>query len=214
MPVNASDFGDYPLPGTSTLYYLDYIVINTTPIPLDGMPEGGKVLDIEKRKSPGSDYSSYVSHGIDTTPIKIKLMLFYDLTSKKDWWTNYNAIKQFLCAPKLDERYAIPVFHPFLDDAGINSLIFVGTPMPQQKRGQIFTVSLEAYNPVGLRVGSGKSNSSVQDTKTIAEPPAQNQSSGVANHNQSTAAPTARASSKNYRGPAANNAGKLPPSQR
>jgi hypothetical protein len=53
----------FPLPGTSKLYGLDVVTIFDTQLPLARPIEAATELDIEKRKAPGSDYSTYVSHG-------------------------------------------------------------------------------------------------------------------------------------------------------
>lgn len=182
-------FQNWPLPGTATLSPLDRIIILGYLLPLARPIDGGLELDIEKRKEPGSDYSSYVSHGIDATKIEITLLLFRDLYSGKDWFANYDAVKDRLVPRFLAQRNAVPVYHPLLDYEGINSLIFVRRGMLQQQRGQFFTVSLSAYNPKALRIGSGSSSKKVEQGKLNSRA-------------------TARQSPQNVVTPSANNLGK------
>jgi len=123
--ANFPDLRQFPLPGTANLYVLDRVQILSAILPLESPIEYGLELDIEKRKEPGSDYSSYVSHGIDATPIRISLKLFRDLTSGKDWIKEYLSIKDRLIARFLSRHNAVSVYHPFLDLYGINEVVFV-----------------------------------------------------------------------------------------
>lgn len=202
----------FPLPGTATLHPLDRIRILNYSLPLARPIETGLELDIEKRKEPGTDYSSFVSHGIDAIPVKVTLSLFRDLTSGKDWFADYLRIKDKLVARHLSRRNAVPVYHPFLDLHGINQIVFVKQSIPTHDRGLIFHVTLEGYNPKVLRIGSGASLSKLEQDRlliTAANPQGvdNGKSKPVTTDKQPTAAPTARAAKKNYQGPAALNAG-------
>ena len=202
----------YPLPGTANLYILDRVRILNYVLPLARAIETGLELDIEKRKEPGTDYSSFVSHGIDATPVKITLALFRDLNSGKDWFADYLRIKDKLVARHLSQRKAVQVFHPFLDMHGINQIVFVKQSIPTHDRGLVFHVTLEGYNPKVLRIGSGASSTKLEQDRlliTAANPQGvdNGKSKPVATDKQPTAAPTARAAKKNYQGPAALNAG-------
>lgn len=203
----------FPLPGTATLFLLDRITILGYQLPLDRPIEAGVGLDIEKRKAPGADYATYVSHGVDSHPIKIVLRLFKDLSSGKNWFENYDAIKNRLVGKFLSQRNAIPVYHPLLDSEGINSLIFAERTIPTPSQGQFFTVSLSAFNPKTTRIGSGSgagSSRALQDlalTSRGSSVDARGQSKVVGVDNQNTQRPTARQSPSNVRTPATNQAG-------
>ena len=167
--ANFPDLRQFPLPGTANLYVLDRVQILSAILPLESPIEYGLELDIEKRKEPGSDYSSYVSHGIDATPIRISLKLFRDLTSGKDWIKEYLSIKDRLIARFLSRRNAVPVYHPFLDLYGINSVVFVKDSGIRHTRGHFFTVTLEGFNPKALRIGSGGASRSVPNDPGLAK---------------------------------------------
>jgi hypothetical protein len=201
-------FQRYPLPGTSSIFVYDRILIRDVQMPLGGPIEGGIELAIEKRKAPGADYSTYVSHGIDATPIRIKLLLFRDIVSGADWFANYDKIRDSLISRQLSKRNSIPVSHPFLNLEGINQIVFTKRSLPTQMFGHIFMVQLEGYNPAQLRVGgSGRGGSSgrVQQDTTLTSNAsavdAQGKSKVVANDKQNTASPTGRPVRANYQGP-------------
>lgn len=201
----------FPLPGTATLHPLDRVRILNYSLPLARPIETGIELDIEKRKEPGSDYSAFVSHGIDAIPVKITLSLFRDLTSGKDWFADYMRIEDKLVSRHLSRRNAIPVYHPFLDMHGINQIVFVKQSIPMHDRGLIFHVTLEGFNPKVLRIGSGASSKLEQDRLLITAANPQGVDNGkskpVTVQKGPTAQSTAAASKKNYQGPAALNAG-------
>ena len=167
--ANFPDLRQFPLPGTANLYVLDRVQILSAILPLESPIEYGLELDIEKRKEPGSDYSSYVSHGIDATPIRISLKLFRDLSSGKDWIKEYLSIKDRLIARFLSRRNAVPVYHPFLDLYGINSIVFVKDSGFRHSRGHFFTVTLEGFNPKALRIGSSGASRSVPNDPGLAK---------------------------------------------
>lgn len=148
-------FYRFPLPGTSKLYGLDVVTIFDTQLPLARPIEASTELDIEKRKAPGSDYSTYVSHGLDSSPIRISLRLFRDVQSGKDWIASYEEIRERLISRNLSKRNAVSVYHPFLDIEGINEIIFTKRSSLKQERGMMFTVDLEGFNPKTVRIGSG-----------------------------------------------------------
>lgn len=178
--ANFPDLRQFPLPGTANLYVLDRVQILNAILPLESPIEYGMELDIEKRKEPGSDYSSYVSHGIDATPIRISLKLFRDLTSGKDWIKEYLSIKDRLIARFLSRRNAVPVYHPFLDLYGINSIVFVKDSGFRHSRGHFFTVTLEGFNPKALRIGSGGASRSVpQDKELVSKATAKQKAENV-----------------------------------
>lgn len=201
----------FPLPGTATLHPLDRIRILNYTLPLARPIETGLELDIEKRKEPGTDYSAFVSHGIDAIPVKVTLSLFRDLTSGKDWFADYLRIKDKLVARHLSRRNAVPVYHPFLDLHGINQIVFVKQSTPTHDRGLIFHVTLEGYNPKVLRIGSGAANVNVKHATGIvdqANPQGiPGKSKPVTVQKGPTAQSTAAANKKNYQGPAVLNAG-------
>lgn len=201
----------FPLPGTATLHPLDRIRILNYTLPLARPIETGLELDIEKRKEPGTDYSSFVSHGIDAIPVKVTLSLFRDLTSGKDWFADYMRIIDRLVSKRLSRRNAVPVYHPFLDLHGINQIVFVKQSIPTHDRGLIFHVTLEGYNPKVLRIGSGAANVNVKHATGVvnqANPQGiPGKSKPVTVQKGPTAQSTAAANKKNYQGPAALNAG-------
>lgn len=201
----------FPLPGTATLHPLDRIRILNYSLPLARPIEAGLELDIEKRKEPGTDYSSFVSHGIDATPIKITLSLFRDLTSGKDWMADYLKIQDKLVARHLSRRNAVPVYHPFLDMHSINQIVFVKKSILTHDKGLIFHVTLEGYNPKVLRIGSGTANANVKHATSLVDQANPNgvpgKSKAVGVQKGPTANLTAAANKKNYQGPAALNAG-------
>ena len=201
----------FPLPGTSTLYVLDRINILGVDLPLAGPIEGGLELDIEKRKEPGSDYSTYVSHGIDATPIRITLALFKDLSSGKDWMDDFLRIQDRLVSRNLSRRNGVPVYHPFLNLYGINEVVFTKKSLPTRDRGQIYHVTLEGYNTRVLRIGSAFGNVNIKHATGIVDMANPNgvpgKSKAVTIQKGPTAGSTAAAAKKNYQGPAALNAG-------
>lgn len=200
----------FPLPGTATLHPLDRIRILNYTLPLARPIETGLELDIEKRKEPGTDYSAFVSHGIDAIPVKITLSLFRDLTSGKDWFADYMRIIDRLVSKRLSRRNAVPVYHPFLDMHGINQIVFVKQSIPTHDRGLIFHVTLEGYNPKVLRIGSATNVKVKHATGVVNQANPQGipgKSKPVTVQKGPTAQSTAAASKKNYQGPAALNAG-------
>lgn len=200
----------FPLPGTATLHPLDRIRILNYTLPLARPIETGLELDIEKRKEPGTDYSAFVSHGIDAIPVKITLSLFRDLTSGKDWFADYMRIIDRLVSKRLSRRNAVPVYHPFLDMHGINQIVFVKQSIPTHDRGLIFHVTLEGYNPKVLRIGSATNVKVKHATGIVDQANPQGipgKSKPVTVQKGPTAQSTAAASKKNYQGPAALNAG-------
>lgn len=210
MPLNLVR---WPLPGTATIAVLDRVEILGKTLPLNSPIDTGTVLDVEKRKQPGSDYSSYVSHGIDTMPITIELLLFKDLTSGRDWYADYESIRAQLVPRFLSQRNAVPVYHPFLNLEGINQIIFTERSLPRRSHGNFFVVTLRGFNPKTLRIGSGSDggNSRItQDTNLTSRAStvdAQGQSKSVGVNNQNTQRPTARQAPSNVRTPSQNQAG-------
>ncbi len=206
MPLNLVR---WPLPGTATIAVLDRIEILGKTLPLAAPIDTGTTLDVEKRKQPGSDYSSYVSHGIDTSPITIELLLFKDLTSGRDWYSDYEEIQPRIVPRFLAQRNAIPVYHPFLNLHKIDHIVFVDQSIPKRTHGNFFVVQLKGFNPKTLRIGSGASASGVQDTVEVQSgvvlPGGQSKSVGV--NNQNAQRPTARQAPSNVRTPSQNQAG-------
>lgn len=197
----------YPLPGTATLYILDKVRILNYALPLGRPIETGIEMDIEKRKEPGSDYSAFVSHGIDATPVRITLALFKDLTSGKDWMADFLRIQDRLVSRNLSRRNGVPVYHPFLDLYGINEIVFTKKSLPVPDRGQIFHVTLEGYNTRVLRIGSAFGNAKIKHATGVvdmANPSGvPGKSKAVTIQKGPTADSTAAAAKKNYQGPAA-----------
>jgi hypothetical protein len=204
MPLNLVR---WPLPGTATIAVLDRIEILGKTLPLNSPIDTGTVLDVEKRKQPGSDYSSYVSHGIDSMPITIELLLFKDLTSGRDWYSDYETIRPQLVPRFLSQRNAVPVYHPFLNLEGINSIIFTERSIPKRSHGNFFVVTLRGYNPKTLRIGNGRITQDTNLTSRASTINAQGQSKAVGINNQNTQRPTAKQAPSNVRGPAVNQAG-------
>lgn len=201
----------YPLPGTATLYILDKVRILNYTLPLARPIETGIEMDIEKRKEPGSDYSAFVSHGIDATPIRITLALFKDLSSGKDWMDDFLRIQDRLVSRNLSQRNGVPVYHPFLNLYGINEVVFTKKSLPTRDRGQIYHVTLEGYNTRVLRIGSAFGNVNIKHATGIVDMANPNgvpgKSKAVTIQKGPTAGSTAAAAKKNYQGPAALNAG-------
>jgi len=209
MPLNLVR---WPLPGTSTIAVLDRIEILGVTLPLNAPIDAGTVLDVEKRKQPGSDYSSYVSHGIDTTAISIELLLFKDLTSGRDWYADYERIQPRLVPRFLAQRNAVPVYHPFLNLHKINSIIFTENSIPKRTHGNFFVVYLKGLNPKTLRIGNGSGAKIVQDTTQTSRASTvdefgQPKSKAVGVNNQNAQRPTARQAPSNVRTPSQNQAG-------
>ncbi len=210
MPLNLVR---WPLPGTATIAVLDRVEILGKTLPLNSPIDTGTVLDVEKRKQPGSDYSSYVSHGIDTMPITIELLLFKDLTSGRDWYADYESIRAQLVPRFLSQRNAVPVYHPFLNLEGINQIIFTERSIPRRSHGNFFVVTLRGFNPKTLRIGNGNGNAKiVQDSAQTSRASAtdefgQPKSKAVGVNNQNTQRPTARQAPSNVKTPSQNQAG-------
>ena len=153
----------WPYPGSGQLHPLDYITILGVQLPLAKMPQGGVGLDVSHRKSPGADHSTLVSHGMKTSPVKIELLLFRDQSLGykdgqrvgKDWWYEWEKIKDKLIAKKLEKRGALSVSYPTLAAVGCDSLIFTHIGLPQPKGIGMFVVDLEAYDPRTVKDGGG-----------------------------------------------------------
>lgn len=168
----------WPLPGSGQLHPLDYITLAGVQLPLVSMPDGGEELDVSERKEPGSDYSSFVSHGKKNVPVKIQLLLFRDQSQGyrngqllgKDWIAEYYKIEPKLIAKSLSRRNAIPVSYPTLHARGCDSLIIVRKSDPKMSvRGQ-FIVELEGRDPRTIRVGSSHKMKQSKDFGTRANP--------------------------------------------
>jgi hypothetical protein len=197
----------FPLPGTSKLYGLDVVTIFDTQLPLARPIEAATELDIEKRKAPGSDYSTYVSHGLDSSPIRISLRLFRDIQSGKDWIAAYDEIRERLISRSLSKRNAVSVYHPFLDLEGINEIIFTKRSSMKQERGMMFTVDLEGFNPKTTRIGGGLSGAAALKFKNATGLKGRSfdltpeKSKSVDIDKQNASRPAARQLSKNTAGP-------------
>ena len=122
--------------------------------------DGAMTLDLDKRKEPGSDHSSYVSQGKDSDPVRITIQLFRDTTTGMNWWENFNEVKDRLIAAKADKRNAAPVFHPMLKFMGVEFLLFTKVGLPRRVRGQIWEVDLEGRDIRFTRIGGGGSGKS------------------------------------------------------
>lgn len=168
----------WPLPGSGGLHPLDYITIMGVKLPLASMPEGGQELDISERKEPGSDWSSFVSHGKKSVPVRISLRLFRDQSlgyrngaiAGKDWIAEYEKIASKLIAKNLSKRQAVPVYYPTLHTRGCDSLIFTRVSDPKWMSGQFYAVELEGRDPRTIRVGSSQKVAQLKDFGTRANP--------------------------------------------
>lgn len=168
----------WPLPGSGQLHPLDYITIMGVKLPLAGMPEGGQELDVSERKEPGSDWSSFVSHGKKSVPVRINLRLFRDqslgykngVLVGKDWIAEYEKISAKLIAKSLSKRQAVPVSYPTLHARGCDSLIFTRVSDPKWTNGQFYVVELEGKDPRTTRVGSSQKVAQLKDFGTRANP--------------------------------------------
>jgi len=149
-------FGNWTLPGEG-IHPLDAITILGVQLPLAKSIEGAMTLDLDKRKEPGSDYSSYVSQGKDSDPIRITIQLFRDTATGMNWWENFTEVKDRLIAAKASKRDAVPVFHPILKYLGIESILFIKVGFPKKVRGQIWEVDLEGRDIRFTRLGGGGS---------------------------------------------------------
>jgi hypothetical protein len=156
-------------PSTSTfnppqeLYSLDQILINGVILPLAEMPKTSLMLDTDEKKSPGSDFKTYTSKGLEQKPIEIKLLLFRDAWTRKDWFAEWARISQLIPAKKLDKRNGISVFHPVLAEIGIGSILFTERGAIVRERGQIFSVTLRGLDPKRIKIGADGSKKAVQD---------------------------------------------------
>lgn len=199
IPSVRLGFNNWPLPGRGQLHPIDFITIMGVDLPLAEMPSGGLSLDIDKRKEPGSDYSRYVSQGKDSETIKIKILLFRDEWTGKDWWDNWGLIKDRLIAEKFDKRNAVSVAHPFLQLDGIDSILFTKRPLYEHDKGLMFTVALEGRDIRYTRgLGSGKKTGG--KSKTVTQDPSLSTRSG-------SAAPASSGNIKTPAGKAANKPG-------
>ena len=140
--------GNWTLPGQG-IHPLDCIFILGVQLPLAKSIDGAMTLDLDKRKEPGSDYSSYVSQGKDSDPLRITIQLFRDTTTGMNWWENFAEVKDRLIAAKADKRNAAPVFHPILKFMGVEFVLFTKVGIPTRTRGQIYEVALEGLVAAG-----------------------------------------------------------------
>ena len=151
--------GNWVLPGEG-VHALDVIVILGVKLPLAKPIEGAMTLDLDKRKEPGSDYSSYVSQGKDSDPIRITVQLFQDSLTGMNWWENFAEVKDRLIAAKASKRDAVPVFHPILKFMGVESILFYRVGYPKKTRGQIWEADLEGRDIRFTRLGGGSGGKS------------------------------------------------------
>lgn len=151
--------GNWTLPGQG-LHPLDCIFILGVQLPLAKSIDGAMTLDLDKRKEPGSDYSSYVSQGKDSDPLRITIQLFRDTTTGMNWWENFAEVKDRLIAAKADKRNAAPVFHPILKFMGVEFVLFTKVGIPTRTRGQIYEVALEGRDIRFTRLGGGSGGKS------------------------------------------------------
>lgn len=155
----------FPLPGEG-LYELDRIYILGVQLPLEKMPEGATVLDIDKKKEPGSDYSTYVSQGFDADPIKISVLLFRDSKTGKDWFAEWDKVRDKIIAKNLNKRNAVAVYHPILHLEGVDSLLIVRKSFPIHRKAGFFAVEMEGRDP--KRVRQGGTSKKVEQDKTLS----------------------------------------------
>lgn len=171
----------WPLPGSGLLHPLDYIVIAGIDLPLDDMPDAGDELDVSERKAPGSDWSSFVSHGKKAAPVRIRLRLFRDQSlgyadghvRGRDWFKAWDQLAPSLISNRLSKRNAVPVYYPTLHARGCDALIFTRASDPKRSSGQFYVVELEARDPRNVRIGSGDGSKKVgrrEDIGTRANP--------------------------------------------
>lgn len=156
-------FTKFPLPGSGTLFALDAVSIKGVVLPLDGLPEGGTSLVVERKKADGSDYATYTSHGLEGDPVRIRLQLWVDMATGKDWFAELDKVVDAMIQKTLSKRNAIPVYHPFLAREGVDSVIFTKRSLPVRLRGLIFAVQLEGLDARTARIGSGGSKKVAQD---------------------------------------------------
>lgn len=153
----------WPLPGSGDLHPLDKIQIAGVWLPLESMPTGSAELDVSERKQPGSDYSTFVSHGAKSTPVQIRLKLFRDealgwkdgMLVGKDWLAEWRKVSSKLLAKNLGKDQAVPVYYPTLQARGVTSLIFTKITDLQRTNARFFTVELEGRDPRTVRRGGG-----------------------------------------------------------
>lgn len=175
----------FPLPGEG-LYELDRITILGVQLPLEKMPEGALVLDVDKKKEPGSDYSTFVSQGFDADPIKIVVLLWRDQQTGKDWFAEWDKVKDKIVAKNLNKRNAVSVYHPILHLEGVDSLLIKRKSFPILRKGLFFAIELEGYDP--RRVRQGGHSKKVEQDKTL-----RSRAGTAAQQDPSNAAPVAAA---------------------
>lgn len=136
----------------------DGIIIESTLIPIVmGSLRGGKTLIVEKRKAHGTDYSRYVSQGLDTLPVSFTLNLFRDYSQNpvKDWRAEYEKIEERLMPRSLDARNAVRIYHPSLAGRGVTQIIPTKEPILQPVAPDRWTVDVEGLDVRFVRSGPG-----------------------------------------------------------
>lgn len=151
----------FPQPGPG-LYEVDRITILGVTLPLAKSPEGALELDVDKKKEPGSDFATYVGQGLDSSEIKITIRLWRE-PGGKDWWVEWEKIRDKLIAKKLSKRNAVTVYHPILHAEGVDSLIITRRTFPQQEKGLFYTVELSGRDPRRINIGSNSTKKVQQD---------------------------------------------------
>ncbi len=138
------------------LYSLDQILINGVILPLAEMPKTSIELDLDAKKSPGSDWKTYVSKGREQKPVEIKILLFRDQWTRKDWFAEWARIAPLIPAAKLENRNGVTVYHPILAEMGITSLLFTERGAIVKEKGQIFSVTIKGLDPKRIKIGGSK----------------------------------------------------------
>ena len=138
------------------LYSLDQILINGVILPLAEMPKTSIELDLDAKKSPGSDWKTYVSKGREQKPVEIKILLFRDQWTRKDWFAEWARISPLIPAAKLENRNGVTVYHPILAEMGITLLLFTERGAIVKEKGQIFSVTIKGLDPKRIKIGGSK----------------------------------------------------------
>ena len=125
----------------------DGISIAGVILPIDPMkvPHYVRELDADAKAGPKQDYWSTTDKGIKPSDITITLRLWIDYrypAKGQNYLDAYDKLIDKILAPKIDRRFAVPVYYPTLRRFGVTSVIFTQVPTPEHNGGGMWGATL------------------------------------------------------------------------
>ena len=142
------------------------IIIAGVTFPIAELPDYARDLGLDTKSGPGQDYYSTSSKGIKPSPFNVPLLLFLDVYTGKNYLDLYRQLIPKILAPRVDRRYAVPIYHPVLEPFGVTSAIFKTVPTPRHIGNWQFHANLVAID------GRTQSGTAQTTKKTQKQPDA------------------------------------------